>query len=392
LNTAHATVPDVVVVPNCLRGYASAADVAAALARGVRQARPGTDPVSRPLADGGDGMLDALQGACGGTRHSIEVADLFGRPHKTGWLALDQRTAAVETAAICGLGALRPDELRPLRATSAGTGQAIAAAVAAGATTILLGLGGTAVVDGGAGALAALGARFLDRDSREVDPIPERLPEIAAIDLSPARRLLLGVTLRLLADVRTPLAHNLDSFGPQKGMTAENRPAAVRALCHLTGLLTDAGDRGAVERFRAPWFGAGGGVGFGLSAVVVATAGSGAKALLEAGDPDEAVATAGLALTAEGAVDPGTWQGKLPGAVAALRQERGLPTAVVALRFTGPGPGPLVSSHLIAKPSPVGPVTGPALWRGLAEAARRACRTWPRRTRQPQSHWGSRTT
>lgn len=376
MNTGHATVPDVVVAPNCLRGYAPAADVAAALAGGVRRERPGACLVSLPLADGGDGTLDVLHAARGGTRHVIETADLFGRPVKTTWLSLDRRTAAVETAASCGLGALRRDELRPLRATSAGAGQAIAAAVGAGATTVLLGLGGTAVVDGGAGALAALGARFLDRDGRHVDPAPVCLPEIKAVDLAPARRLLSGVTLRLLADVRTPLSGNLYSFGTQKGVTARNRPAAVRALRHLTGLLTDAGDTAAGERFRAPWFGAGGGIGFGLSAVAVTTAGSGAEAMLELADPAGTVVTAALALTAEGAVDATTWEGKLPGAIAALRRERGLPTAVIAIRFTGSGAAPLVTSHLVSRPSPATPLTGSALWRGLAEAARQACRAW----------------
>jgi len=203
------------------------------------------------------------------------------------------------------------------------------------------------------------------------------------IDLSPARHLLSGITFRLLADVQTPLSDSLGSFGAQKGVTAENRPAAVRALRHLTGLLMDAGDRGAGERFRTPWFGAGGGIGFGLSAAAVSTAGSGAKALLAAADPGGTAGTAALALTAEGAVDPATWQGKLPGTVAALRQERGLPTAVIALRFTGPGAGRLVTTHLIAQSSPAGPLTGPALWRGLAAAAREACRTWAARERQP---------
>jgi glycerate 2-kinase len=375
-------VPDVVIAPNCLRGYACAADVATALARGVRQVWPDLQPVSLPLADGGDGTLDVLQAARGGTRHAVEVADLFGRPRKTEWLALDQGTAVVETAAICGLGTLRPDELQPLRATSAGVGQTIAAAVAAGATTVLLGLGGTAVVDGGAGALAALGARFLDCDGREAVPTPERLSEIATVDLSTARRLLSGVTLELLADVRTPLAGNLDSFGAQKGVTADNRPAAVRALRHLARLLAEAGVPRAQERFRAPWFGAGGGIGFGLSAVAATKAGSGAKAVLAAGDPGETVATAKLALTAEGAVDSGTWEGKLPGAVVALRQERGLPTAVIALRFTGPSPGPLATSHLIAGPAPAGPVTGAALLLGLKAAAAEACRIWSMRPSQ----------
>lgn len=388
MSTDHGTAPAVVVAPNCLRGHASAAEVAAALATGVRQAWPGTCRVSRSLADGGDGTVDALQAACGGARHTIEVAGLYGRPRMASWLALDKCTAAVETAAICGLGTARPDQLRPLRATSAGTGQAIAAAVAAGATTVLIGLGGTAVVDGGAGALAALGARFLDRGNREVEPTPACLPEIAAIDLAAARDLLSGVTFRLLADVRTPLSGNLDSFGAQKGVTAENREAAIRALRHLTELLIQAGDRQAGERFRTPWFGAGGGIGFGLAAVAVTTAGSGAKALLEAGDPDGAVATAALAITAEGVVDATTWQGKLPGAVATLRAERGLPTAMVALRFTGPAAGPLVSTHLLATPRPAGSLTGPALWRGLAEAATDACRAWAARDRESHGRRG----
>lgn len=376
MNTRRAIASDVVVAPNCLRGYASAIDAAAALAEGVRRALPGSHPVSRPLSDGGDGTLDTLQGACGGTRHAIEVNDLLGRAGKTQWLALDQRTAAVEAATICGLGARVPCELLPLRATSAGVGQAIAVAVAAGATTVLLGLGGTAVVDGGAGAIAALGARFLDSSRREVEPTPARLSEIVAVDLSPARRLLSGVTVRLLADVRTPLSGNLDSFGAQKGVTAESRPVAVRALRHLTDLLVAAGDHRAAERFRAAWFGAGGGIGFGLSAVAATTAGSGAEALIAATDPDQAVTSAALALTAEGAVDSSTWQGKLPGTVTALRQERGLPTAMVALRFTGPEVGPLVTTHPIHEASPGRPLVGSALWRALARAAGDACRTW----------------
>ncbi|MFI0815758.1 glycerate kinase [Streptomyces sp. NPDC021098] len=372
--------PDVVVAPNCLRGYATAAEVAEALAAGVHRAGRGADVALRPLADGGDGTLDALYAACGGSRHPVEAVDVLGRTRKAQWLALDGRTAAVETAGLCGLGALRPHELRPLEAASTGAGQALAAAVAAGATTVLLGLGGTAVVDGGAGALAALGARFLDRDGRDVPPGPAGIAEAVRVDLAPARRLLSGVTLRLLADVRTPLSGNLDSFGAQKGITEHNRPAAVRALRHLAALLADAGDQGAGQRFRAPWYGAGGGIGFGLAAVADTTAGSGAEALLEITDPHDTVRTAPLALTAEGAVDAATWHGKLPGTVARLRRERGLPTALVAVRATGSaGTGPLVTTHLIADPPPTAPVTGDALREGLARAAEAACRTWAAR-------------
>jgi glycerate kinase len=373
VNAGQAAAADIVVAPNCMRGHASATEVAAALVAGVRRARPAASVLARPLSDGGDGTLDVLHATRGGRLHPLDVIDVLGRPAKARWLALDRHTAVVESAGLCGLGALRPHELRVLEASSASVGHAIAAAVAAGATTVLVALGGTAVTDGGAGALAALGARFLDRGGRETDPSPGRVIGAVRVDLTPARSLLSGVTVRLLADVRTPLSDNLDTFGAQKGITAQNRPAAVRALHHLTGLLTDAGDRGATKRFHTPWFGAGGGIGFGLSAVTDTTARSGAEALLDITDPDDTIGQADLVLTAEGAIDEGTWQGKLPGSIARLRRERGLPTAMVAMRADEPADHPLVTTHLIDNPRPGAALTGPALRRGLARAAAEAC-------------------
>ncbi|MEV7520879.1 glycerate kinase [Streptomyces sp. NPDC091371] len=384
-------------MPNSLRGYATSAEVAAALAVGVRRARPAAGLVVRSIADGGDGTLDALSDAVGGVRHPLDATDALGRTRRTSWLALDQSTAAVETASLCGLGALRPDELDPLRASSAGVGRAIAAAVSAGATNILVGLGGTAVVDGGAGALAALGARFLDDRERLVTPFPAHLNAVSRVDLSPVRTLLAGVTLRLLSDVRTPLSGNLASFGAQKGLTAHNRPTAVRALGHLAELLESAGPLdapgepggpgtppapGARARFQEPWYGAGGGIGFGLASVARTTAGSGSEGLLAIVDPEGAVDSAALAITAEGVVDAATWHGKLPGAVADRRRIRERPTAVVAVRFEAPLPDRFVSAHLISEDTPPPQaVTGPALWEGLADAAEQACRKWLREGR-----------
>ncbi|MFE9931893.1 glycerate kinase [Streptomyces sp. NPDC005533] len=383
--------PSVVLLPNSLRGYATSAEVAAALAVGVRRARPAAGLVVRSIADGGDGTLDALSDALGGVRHPLDATDALGRTRRTSWLALDGSTAAVETASLCGLGALRPDELDPLRASSAGVGRAIAAAVSAGATNILVGLGGTAVVDGGAGALAALGARFLDARGGPVTPVPGHLDAVARVDLSPARTLLAGVSLRLLSDVRTPLSGNLASFGAQKGLTAHDRPTAVRALGHLAELLESAGPLdapggpagpGARARFHEPWYGAGGGIGFGLASVARTTAGSGSEGLLAIVDPEGAVDSAALAITAEGVVDAATWHGKLPGAVADRRRGRERPTAVVAVRFEAPLPDRFVSAHLISEDTPPPrAVTGPALWEGLADAAERACRTWLREGR-----------
>ncbi|WP_051819672.1 glycerate kinase [Streptomyces sp. NRRL S-920] len=368
--------PDIVIAPNCMRGYATSSQVATALAEGVRGARPHAAIALYPLADGGDGTLDALEAVRGGRRRPAAADDARGRARSTEWLALDPSTAVVETASVCGLGALRPHELDPLEATSRGAGQIVAAAVDAGATSIVIGLGGTAVVDGGAGALAALGARFVDRDGHPVDPRPRTLTSAVAVDLAPARRRLAGVRLRFLADVSTPLSGNLTTFGAQKGVTAHNRPQAVRALHHLVRLLAEAGDPDAPRRFEEPWFGAGGGTGFGLTAVARATAESGATGVLEIADPEDAVGSAPLVLTAEGVVDEGTWQGKLPGAIAQRRAEAGLPTALVAVRVTAPPPEGPMSTHQIARTASRGAVTGPDLWRGLARAAHQACDQW----------------
>jgi glycerate kinase len=312
---------------------------------------------------------------------STTALDALGRFRRVPWLILERCTAAVETAAVCGLRALRADELRPLDATSSGVGQALAAAVSAGASRVLVGLGGTAVVDGGAGALAALGARFLDARGRELTPRPGALSQAVRVDVAPARRMLADVEVQLLSDVRTPLAGSIASFGAQKGLTERDRSVAEAALHHLVDLLEDAGVPEIRARFYRQWLGAGGGIGFGLSSVVLTTAGPGAERLLALLDPDDAVGTAALAITGEGKVDATTWIGKLPGAVADRRRKRGLPTAVVAVQFAGDAPGALVSQHPVVdvRPPPTGAtgaVTGADLWCGLARAAEDACVAW----------------
>jgi glycerate kinase len=370
MGSTKATRPDltVVVAPNCLRGSATSTEVARALAAGVRQASPEQVPVILPLTDGGNGTLEVLTSARGGRLRSTEAFDALGRRRRTAWLALDDSTAVVESAAICGFADLRTDQLRPLRASSAGVGEVIASAITEGATTVMLGLGGTAITDGGAGALNALGARFLDKRGTRVTPDPSTLRDIVRIDLDPARRLLSGVTLCLLPDVRTPLASAVGLFGPQKGLEDTNRPVIVAGLEHLAGLLSDAGAAGARDRLHSEWFGAGGGIGFGLSCVTTPTIRSGAEELLDLVDPDGLVMSADLAITAEGRVDLSTWQGKLPGAIAARRAERGLRTALVAARLETDLPSGLIDFHPLTGQSETSLLTGDALRKSLAVA------------------------
>ncbi|MGF1663511.1 MAG: glycerate kinase [Kineosporiaceae bacterium] len=348
------TAPAVVVAPNPMRGHLDAAGVAAALARGVATAAPGVTVVQLPLADGGDGTLDVLATATGGTRHRIDVPDAQGRSRPSEWLDLGH-AALVESARCCGLAALADTPLDPLRSTSEGVGVAVAEAVCAGHREVLVGLGGTATVDGGAGALAALGARFLDGAGRAVAVTPASLGEIVRVHLGPAREVLAGVRLRFLADVSSTYLSNSERFGAQKGLGPEERPVAAAAMRRLVELVAGDGPIGGAaalhERCRTPWWGAGGGIGLGLSAVAASDATGGTLAVLAVADPDGLVAGADLVVTAEGVVDAGTWTGKAPGVIAGLRRERGRTTAIVAARFEeqpdGPGREPTVHRHLL---------------------------------------------
>ncbi|WP_224386943.1 glycerate kinase [Pseudonocardia sp. ICBG1293] len=374
--------PAVVVAPNPMRGHLDAPGVAAALARGVTGAAPDAEVLRLPLADGGDGTLDVVAAATGGTRRRVEVPDALGRARATDWLRLGG-TALVESARCCGLAALAGTPLDPLRSTSAGVGVAVADAVRAGHREVLVGLGGTATVDGGAGALAALGARFEDATGRSVPVTPGTLHEVVRVDLGPARDLLAGVRLRFLADVSTTYSSNSARFGAQKGLGAAERPVAAAGMAHLVALLARADPQGGPaelhERCAAPWWGAGGGIGVGLSAVAAATATGGTLAVLAMADPGGLVAGADLVVTAEGVVDASTWTGKVPGAVAALRREHGRPTAIVAARFEeeagASGRDAAVHRHLLA---PGGAATlpdrlaaaGAAVWRHHAARPR----------------------
>ncbi len=328
----------VVVAPNAMRGHLDPIRVAAALARGVTSAAPAAAVHQVPLADGGDGTLDVVARAVGGVRHSLQVPDVFGRHQKSEWLSVGA-WAFVESARCCGLAPLQPSELDPMRASSVGVGTSIVAAIRAGLGVVHVGLGGTAVVDGGAGALSALGVRFLDATGAQVPAVPATIGRAVEADLRPAQELLAGVRLRLLSDVSTPYADNSLRFGAQKGLTDAQVPAAAAAMAHLVQLALRAGPVGGPELLRSrcgqPWWGAGGGIGLGLSTVAEVDAQSGTLSGLALVDPDATVTGAPLVVTAEGVVDASTWTGKVPGVVSELRRGQGRPTVLVAARFEG---------------------------------------------------------
>src|SRR5581483_8290656 len=211
-------------------GSLSASGVAEAIARGVPPSHK-TDLL--PVADGGEGTVDALLAALGGERRETNVEDPLGRPISAAWGLLPDGRAVVEMAAASGLPLLEDNERDPRRATTFGTGQLIAAALDAGATVVIIGLGGSATNDGGAWALAALGARLLDSGGKELPRSVIHLQRLARVDFAGLHPRLREAKLRVMCDVTNPLlgpAGATAVYGPQKGVNEPMRPRLEAAL------------------------------------------------------------------------------------------------------------------------------------------------------------------
>lgn len=315
----------VVVAPDSFKGTATAADAAAAIARGWRSVAPGDLLVEKPMADGGEGTLDAFAAAVpGAERVRVTVQGPDDRPTDAAWLRLPDGTALVELALTSGLTLLDP--LRPLDAHTFGFGQAIAAALDAGATRLLLSIGGSSSTDGGVGALAALGGVFRDEAGQPVRLGAAGLAELSRVDLSGLRALPPGGA-RILGDVTNPLLGPSGAapvFGPQKGATPAMVEAMEENLARLARAVPD-GDRLAAT----PGAGAAGGTGFGLLAWGATVAG-GAGAVADAIGLSAALDEADLVVTGEGRFDSQSAAGKAPSEVAARALAAGVPVALVA--------------------------------------------------------------
>ncbi|PYY48228.1 glycerate kinase [Curtobacterium sp. MCBD17_023] len=317
----------VVIAPDSFKGTASAADIAAAVAEGWRTERPDDELVVLPMADGGEGTLDAFAAAVPGSeRVPVRVTGPDGRLVDAAWLQLPDGRAVVELAATSGVGLL--DEPEPDSAHTTGFGQAVAAALDAGATGLLLGIGGSASTDGGIGALRALGLGIALDDSADADATSATggtlLDHVAAVDRTSLRPLPpRGVTV--LSDVTSPLLGPEGAaavFGPQKGVTPD------RVAVHETRLARWAAHFPEVDP-ATPGAGAAGGTGFGLLAWG-ARVGSGAGAVAEALGLADAVAAADLVVTGEGRFDGQTAAGKTPTVVTAIAAAAGTPVTLVA--------------------------------------------------------------
>jgi glycerate kinase len=313
----------VLVAPDKFKGSASAAEVAAHLAAGLRTA--GRAAVELPVADGGEGTLDAAV-AAGFRRVPVTVTGPAGRPVRSA-IAIRHGTAVVELAAASGL-ALLPAGPDPLRATSRGTGELVLAALDAGATTVVLGVGGSAGTDGGAGMLAALGARLLDGDGAALPDGGGALARLARVDLVRLDRRLADVRVVLASDVDNPLlgpSGAAAGYGPQKGASPADVAVLDAALARWAALV----DPAAAVR---PGAGAAGGVGFAALAVLGAEPRPGIEVVLGLVGFADRVAGAALVVTGEGSLDEQTLHGKAPAGVAVAARGAGVPVVAVCGR------------------------------------------------------------
>ena len=319
----------VLVAPDSFKGTFSSVVVARALAEGWQATRPADDVVLAPMADGGEGLLDAVAASGGWQRLPVAAKDPLMRTLTAGFLRDDDR-AVVEMATASGLSRLSPDERDAMSASTFGTGQILAAAVGLGCRRIVLGMGGSATTDGGAGLLEALGARFLDAGGADLPPGGGALGDLASVDLSEISDVLRDVELTVASDVTNPLLGSLGAaatYGPQKGADPEQVAELDRNLRRYADVLE--ASLGRVLRYQ-PGAGAAGGAVFGLLAIadrfrsldVV----PGVDVAMELTGFADRLGEADLVLTGEGRVDVQTTYGKTALGVAERAREAGVPT------------------------------------------------------------------
>lgn len=323
-----------ICTPDSFKESMTAAEAAAALARGIRRARPDADCVEVPLADGGEGTCRTLVDALGGELVSVAVHDALGRPitAEFGWLP-DRGLAVVEVAAAAGLELIGSAERDVRAASTYGVGELIRAALDAGARQLLIGLGGTATNDAGTGMLAALGAEFLDADGNSLPPGGAALVRLDTVRRTGLDARLAGVRIELACDVRNPLlgADGASAvFGPQKGAS----PADVAELDAALGRWADVVEAGldVVVRDRSG-AGAAGGLGAAFLAFTSAELVPGVELVMTSVGLAEQLAGADYVFTGEGSVDRQSKAGKVPHGVAALAAAHGVPTVVFGGRI-----------------------------------------------------------
>jgi len=318
----------VLIAPNAFKESLSAVEVARLTAAAFRLAIPDGTCLCVPMADGGDGTVEALLSARGGQRLTHTVTGPLGTAQAATWGLLgDGKTAVVEMAAASGLALVPISQRNPLHTTSRGTGELLAHVLDHGVHSLILGLGGSATVDGGLGMMQALGVRFFDAAGHAlVTPLTggdlHRVADLDVADLDPRLR---GISLRVASDVENALLGSRGAaavFGPQKGATPANVLFLEEGLAHFHHLIERRLGRNVGTRAGA---GAAGGAGAALMAFLDTAPEPGARLVMETAELPQLLQGADLVVTGEGRLDRSTLEGKAPAHVARLAKAAGIP-------------------------------------------------------------------
>jgi len=318
----------IIIATDSWKGSLSSIEAAGLIEKGAGAVFTDAEYLKIPIADGGEGTVEALVGGLGGEIIRLTAEDPLGRPVKAFYGAIEDK-AVLEMAAASGLPLLQEAEKNPLRTSTFGTGELILSALEAGFTDITIGIGGSATNDGGAGMARALGYRFLDRDGRELPPGGGALGEIASIEDSSVSPLVQKAEIHVACDVDNPLLGRQGAsavYGPQKGAD----PAAVKLLDSALTRFADVVEEWKGEPMRdIPGAGAAGGLGFGLVAFCGAEMKSGIDTVLDLVNFEEKLMGADLVITGEGRIDGQSLRGKVPVGVAARAAPGGVPVLAV---------------------------------------------------------------
>lgn len=319
----------ILLVPDSFKGTLSSRQVCQVMAGQLRRFFPQAQVKSIPVADGGEGSVEAFLAAAGGERRTRTVTGPFGEPVEAFYGILgDGRTAVIEMAACAGLP-LAEGRLNPERATTYGVGELLLAAKEAGCTKAILGLGGSCTNDGGAGAAAALGAKFTRADGTAFVPSGGTLGEIAALDVSPVAQALQGMELTAMCDIDNPLYGEAGAaavFAPQKGADAAMVARLDAGLRHLGQVAARCLGR---DFSHLPGAGAAGGLGFGMAAFCGAQLRMGIDAVLDAVGFDSLLPGTDVVFTGEGKIDSQSARGKVVSGVAVRCRKAGVPVVAV---------------------------------------------------------------
>jgi len=322
---------NIIVCPDSFKGSLSAVDATEAITQGIRAVLPAAEIVRLPLADGGEGTVEAMVAATGGRYVTREVHDPLLRPVMARFGVLgDDTTAIIEMAAASGLTLVSPEERNPAVTTTLGTGELIKAALDSGCTRVIVGIGGSATNDGGAGMAQALGARLLDAEGQDLPPGGAALERLATIDVSRLDPRVGKTEFLIASDVSNPLIGPQGAsavYGPQKGADPAMVEALDRALAHYAEVVRE---QLRVEIAEAPGAGAAGGLGGGLMAFLGATMRMGIALVLEAVGFEQYLEAADLVVTGEGKLDTQTAFGKVLSGVGRLAQKHRVPVVALA--------------------------------------------------------------